>query len=572
VVTLSVEVQHHYMMDEFQFIESLDALLANEALDETATTGVDLVNTSLAPLHGQGILSGPTVHSQIAETASSSSTTWLGRNDNNISRSDPFAIPLHSNQGLMTTSTTPSAVAAPYPQYTSAYNIDQQQTQKGLGPILPSASPAGPLSSLIQRPSGFTTAASVAPSGVASVCSANSLVSSNASSSRRKGGSKCNNSTMSVGSVGTKQSKSGSQKRTREWTSTAVSDSEDDSFRRRHDRNLREQRRSQKITIQIDQLREVLAAASVRFKPDKYSTLVSVVEYVKQLQGRSTMLDMEHKKLLDTISRTNEIVHEPYLGNSGASASSTADGTGIGRDAPKPDSALSNGAGDNKNANGVSAGGAGDIYNDDELVFVRNVDYKCIFDRCGMPLAVASIDGRLMDCNSEFVELTGYRREELLPNERYQKQRREHDLQQQGSAIVADDINSSFSPDSIFPDRAASSNSNALVNKSDTRSGRKISAATHSNNEEIRNFSLFNLISRNNMEEVFVSLSEMLKQPPTEEDATNEVSNADYWSGNVRLSRNSHLEMRINVSLVRSPQGRAKFFDCSLTPLTHPCV
>lgn len=535
-------------MDEFQFIESLDALLANEAIDETTTADVELANTNITSVPGQGMLAAPM--GQVAGTTASN-TNWFTCNDTTLSRSDPFAMPLHSNQGLMAESTTPTIEPAPYSQYTNAY-LDQPQAQKPLGHILPSASPVAPITSQIKR-QNVAAAASVAPSGVASVCSANSRGSSNASSSRRKGGSKSNNSTTSAGSAaspGAKINKAWSRKRTREGTSMAVSDSEDDCFRRRHDRNLREQRRSQKITHQIDQLREVLAAASVRFKPDKYSTLVSVVEYVKQLQRRSSMLDSEHKNLLDTITKTNEIVNEPYVGNSGASTSAT------GVDASKPDAALSNGVGGNNN--GAVAGGAGDIYNDDELVFVRNVDYKCIFEKCGMPLAVASIDGRLLDCNHEFVKLTGYRREELLPNEQHQIQLRQQQLQQQGSSIVADDA---FAPNSIFPDAPTSSNSNAMANKSDT-------AATHPKSAEIRNFSLFNLLSRDNMEEVFVSLSEMLKQPPQDENGTNSVSNPDYWSGNIRLSRNTHSEMRINVSLVRSPQGRAKFFDCSLTPLT----
>lgn len=539
-------------MDEFQFIESLDALLANEAIDDTTTAAAELANTSLLPVHGQGILSGPTGPGLIAE---SNSSTWLGGNDNNLSRSDPFAMPLHSNAGVTSVSTTSSVGSSTFPQYSNGYTSIEQQprtganaTQKGLGPILPSASPVVPMSSSTQR-TIVSTATNAAPSGVESVCSGNSRGSSNASSSRRRGsGRSCNNSTTSVGSAaspGGKGTKPASRKRIRGGTSMAVSDSEDESSRRRHDRNLREQRRSQKITNQIDQLREVLAAASVRFKPDKYSTLVSVVEYVKQLQRRSSMLDMEHKKLLDTITRTNEIVNEPYLANTGTSASSTTGSTrssnhgGMGTNATKPDSALSNGVGGNENATGVAAGG--DIYNDDELVFVRNIDYKLIFERCGMPLAVASIDGRLIDCNEEFVKLTGYRREELLPNEKHQNQRRQQELQQQGSAIISDDVRSSFLPGSVFPDGPTSSSSNndnrnVMMNKEpDAHSGRETS--------ETRNFSLFNLLSRNNMEEVFVSLSEMLKQPPAEENGVSSVSKSDYWSGNVRLSRNTHLEV-----------------------------
>lgn len=563
-------------MDEFQFIESLDALLANETIDDTTTAAVELANTSFSNVHGQGILSGPTGPGQIGEMNSNS---WLGGNDNDMGSSDPFSMPLHSNAGLTANGATPSVGSSSFQhqQYPSSYIEQQQQSgtgtgadsmQKALGPILPLASSVGLLSASSLRAQGTNNSTAVAPSEMGSVCSANSRGSSNASSFRRRGGSKTNNSaTASVGSASTK---SASRKRNRGGAGggssslLAVSDSEDEGFKRRHDRNLREQRRSQKITNQIDQLREVLAAASVRFKPDKYSTLVSVVDYVRQLQGRSTMLDTEHKKLLDTITKTNELVNEPYLANSGASSSSSTGRMGsVGSNSTKPDSALSGG-----NASGVAGGGSGsDIYHDDELVFVNTIDYKRIFSKCGMALAVASIDGRLMDCNHEFVELTGYQREELLPNEEHQKQLKQQELEQQGSDMIADEVGSSFMSGSIFPDEASSSStSNSNKKLSDGSSIRTDNA------EQLRNFSLFNLLSRNNMEEVFMSLSEMLKHPPKnspkDQNRKEAPSKADYWTGKVRLSRNTHLEMRINVSLVRSPQGRAKFFNCSLTVLT----
>jgi PAS domain-containing protein len=526
------------VMDEFQFIESLDALLANETIDETTTAAVELANSSFSNVHGQGILSGPTGPGQIGEINSNS---WLGGNGNDMSSMDPFSMPLHSNMGLTANGTTSSVGSSSFQQYSSSTSADSMQ--KALGPILPTASSAGLLSASSLRAQAMNSTA-VAPSEMGSVCSANSRGSSNASSYRRRGGSKTNNSTASVGSA---SSKSASRKRNRGVTSSmAVSDSEDEGFKRRSDRNLREQRRSQKITSQIDQLREVLAAASVRFKPDKYSTLVRVVDYVRELQGRSTMLDTEHKKLLDTITKTNDLVNEPYLANSGASSSSSTGRMGsIGSNSTKPDTALSGGIGGN--ANGVAGGGGGgrDIYNDDELVFVNTIDYKRIFAKCGMALAVASIDGRLMDCNHEFVELTGYQREELLPNEEHQKQQREEELEQQGSDMI-DEVGSPFMSGSIFPDEASSSNNNKK--QSDAHNGSETSSVIRTNNNaEIRNFSLFNLLSRNNMEEVFMSLSEMLKHPPKyspkDQNGKRSPSKADYWSGNVRLSRNTHLKV-----------------------------
>jgi len=235
------------------------------------------------------------------------------------------------------------------------------------------------------------------------------------------------------------------------------------------------------------------------------------------------------------------------------------------RDA-KPDPSLSSGdVNVNVNTNGGATSNATDVYyNEDELVFVRNVDYKCIFERCGMPLAVARIDGRLIDCNDEFVKLTGYKREELLPVEQLEKQQQQ--LQDSVTRTAYVDVDPTY-----FPESAPSSSGDVRAKAeqagcSTTAPAKRVNNCTTT---PVRNFSLFNLLSRDNMEEVFVSLSEMLKHPPEGERKTGSTlcSPADYWSGTVRFSRNSHLQIRMNISLVRSPQDRAKFFDCSLTPL-----
>lgn len=58
------------------------------------------------------------------------------------------------------------------------------------------------------------------------------------------------------------------------------------SERRRYDRNWREQQRSYRISQQIKELRDVLADSNVPYKPNKFSILISVTEYIKQLQSR----------------------------------------------------------------------------------------------------------------------------------------------------------------------------------------------------------------------------------------------------------------------------------------------
>jgi len=289
-----------------------------------------------------------------------------------------------------------------------------------------------------------------------------------------------------------------------------VSEDESDKQRRRMDRNLREQQRSHKITDQICVLRDILAGANVHFKPDKHSTLVSVVEYIKQLQTRSQLLDSEHKNLLDTISKTNKIVNGYHQ--------TTADGETL---------QVSNDL--------LDDGPPGVALEEEYAVFVRHLDYKNVFKQCGIALAVASIDGRFIDCNEEFEKLTGYGRDELLPSE-----------PKESNEIRADSVPSKSSLN--FP-----------LAKSSTK-----------------NLSLFNLLDKKDMQQVFLAMSRMLKKPltPSQMTCASNDGNSTYpggcWSGNLNHSRNNDTQVTMNVSLVRSPLGRPKFFQCSLTPELEP--
>ena len=267
----------------------------------------------------------------------------------------------------------------------------------------------------------------------------------------------------------------GKRSRSHHMDVSAVSEDEGDREKRRSERNQREQQRSHKITEQIAELREVLSAANQQFKPDKYSTLTKVVDYIKELQERSQLLDVEHKKLIDTISETNEIVNNQYV------PAYTS-----GSDAPSI-------------SNDLLADGSSSSLDDESMVYVRGLDYKIAFQGCGIPLALSSIDGRFLDCNETFLDLTGYSREELLP------------LDEPGKNSTV-----SFSPDQ--------------------------------DDSSKKNLSLFNLLSRDGMEQVFVAMSEMLKHPGsigTQAAKRTEASRlADFWSGPVRLCRQDNLPVR----------------------------
>lgn len=138
--------------------------------------------------------------------------------------------------------------------------------------------------------------------------------------------------------------------------------------RRRYERNLREQQRSQRINQQIKELRKVLQESQVPFRQNKYSILTSVVDYITQLQQRSSLLANEHLKLVNTIRQTSDIV------NSGFTRGSD--------EVPN-------------------------VGNDTEIFYVQGLDYKAVFEQCSFPVAVAALDGRFLAWNPKFLSLTG---------------------------------------------------------------------------------------------------------------------------------------------------------------------
>ena len=446
-------------MDDIQFNASLDALLANETLDGTTGVGDTTINV---PQSG-------------------------------ASASAPESYAPGVSRGVTACSAAFSSNGVPQGQgMNSAYTITAPMqfgaTKTALGQAVATA--AGTIVPNQQVP---LPSAAASTGTLGSYVSHGSYETGNNSSGRFTGNRKHTS--------GTKRSRGGDKD-----GSAAVSDDEDDKDKRRQDRNLREQQRSHRITAQIEELRTILSSAQVRHKPDKFSTLVTIGDYIKQLQQRSAMLDAEHKKLIDTISRTNELANEPHLPDGAVSRSCSS--------GPEALTSIS----------GQSGPGVSDIYNEDELVFVRNVDYQSIFFKCGIPLAVASIDGRFLDCNVEFENVSGYKRGELLPNN--------HLL----PSSVPDPMSSMSSKEerhSFDLEEVGNSESPELPLSS-------ISGPAKS-------LSLFNLLSRDCMEGVFLALSAMLKRPSKNApQIENEADRKDFWTGNVRLNRNTKIEVRFS--------------------------
>lgn len=263
-----------------------------------------------------------------------------------------------------------------------------------------------------------------------------------------------------------------------------VSEDEHERLSRRSVRNIREQQRSHRIADRISELRTVLQDAGVQFKPDRYNTLVGVVNYIKTLQSRSKKLDEEHKVLLKTISGAGEMVNGES-GFAGLGLGMPTNGCGV-EDGPPGTTTVQTFDVSGENLSSTSS----DSNNNDEemKVFVKSIDYRFIFSNCGVALAVASVDGRFVDCNDEWLTLTGYTRTELMG-----------ECKSSGGNQVAA-VSTSTS--------AASTAAHAPpCSKSSSFPPSEICISR-------QHLSLFNLLGREDMETVYNAMSRMLRSAP----------------------------------------------------------
>ncbi|CAN0020075.1 unnamed protein product, partial [Heterosigma akashiwo] len=125
---------------------------------------------------------------------------------------------------------------------------------------------------------------------------------------------------------------------------------------------MREQKRSVKISKQIDRLRALLQEAGAQVKPNKHAVLSGVVHYMAQLHKQAQALDLERRQWLA----------EAHAGAPEAEAKAR----------PGPAGAP--------------------------------CDYRRVFQHMGLPAAVAAVDGRFVDCNAKFEEATGYSRRDVV--------------------------------------------------------------------------------------------------------------------------------------------------------------
>ena len=334
-----------------------------------------------------------------------------------------------------------------------------------------------------------------------------------------------------------------------------ISEDESDFRKRKSDRNAREQQRAQQVTDQIAHLRDLIVRSGVALdKVDKFSTLIAVEQYIRSLQTKSLELKTEHDNLLATLQQTSELVNSQYV----SSAS------------PVP---VSSGGEESFQAQDSSDQDTDDLSEGDTTApLMKEVNYKWIFNCCPFATGVASIDGRFLDCNKEFEVMTGYTRAELLPLE--------HQNINDDEEAVGDNTSKPEAPKSTTPD--------------DT--------AQPSTPKKSRNMSIFNVLHRECIERLFCAMSTVLQKcnnTEVDEDKTEsdeEEKGGDSITQEVMLCKRSNQKVglrtcsypssilfpmltvsflsffflhqaTIRITLVRSPKGLPRFFNCVLIPL-----
>nr|ALR84570.1 bHLH transcription factor 1 [Microchloropsis salina] len=169
--------------------------------------------------------------------------------------------------------------------------------------------------------------------------------------------------------------------------------------RKKRLRNEREQRRAHLITDQIDSLKGVLENSNFPLRStSKFDILAACDEYIQHLRQRKNCLDLKHK-----------------LSGGGAGSPMTGfckyNKAGIGVEG-QSSSSVSSASEDNESTSswgGVRGAAGGAAASQREIV----LDFSEIFRSSHVPMAVVSIDGRLLQCNVEFSRVTGYTNDKL---------------------------------------------------------------------------------------------------------------------------------------------------------------
>jgi PAS domain S-box-containing protein len=170
--------------------------------------------------------------------------------------------------------------------------------------------------------------------------------------------------------------------------------------KRKQDRNAREQKRSLKISQQIGHLKTVLEKEGRKVKKNsKMAILLSVEDYIKELE--------------EEIAGMTLMGGGKEGGKEGGGAGAGFEWGGICTATAGAAAAVEGGREEEKS--NCSTATVVTVVREGEggREVASGVGYQSLFKQVSTPLAVASVDGRLIDANVRFEMATGYSKEEL---------------------------------------------------------------------------------------------------------------------------------------------------------------
>lgn len=189
--------------------------------------------------------------------------------------------------------------------------------------------------------------------------------------------------------------------------------------KRRLERNAREQRRSKRITDQIEQLRGLLQSAGRSVKANKASVLAETADYIQDLQKENSVMQSG--------SGCIGLLSSDDSSHPGSRSSSSSASTSVTQSASEGDlqsSAFTKRSEGNEMRNGsildawTTRGLLGAVGKSSGTQAKRRVltshCYRLAFNDSGVPMAIATMDGCFVDCNKSFLRTTSYTMDELM--------------------------------------------------------------------------------------------------------------------------------------------------------------
>ena len=178
--------------------------------------------------------------------------------------------------------------------------------------------------------------------------------------------------------------------------------------KRKQDRNAREQKRSLKISQQIGHLKTVLEKEGRKVKKNsKMAILLSVEDYIKELEEEVAGMTVRGEGKEGRREDEGAVFGGFGAGGGICPVAAAAAVAKREREREEERSGWSGVSGGATVVTGIREGA-------EEREVASGVGYQLLFKQVSTPLAVASVDGKLIDANVRFEMASGYSKDELL--------------------------------------------------------------------------------------------------------------------------------------------------------------